>query len=53
MFGQELDPRPGIREQSGSATVDLRRSIPRQLYPPKAAPIAATAKMFVVCQEEI
>ena len=50
-FGATIDDptRFGIREQSGSATVDLRRSIPRQLYPPKAAAIAATAKMRVAC----
>jgi len=53
IFGATIDDptRFGIREQSGSATVDLRRSIPRQLYPPKAAAIAATAKMRVVCQK--
>jgi len=33
-----------------SVLVDLRRSIPRQLYPPKAVAIAATAKMPVVCR---
>jgi hypothetical protein len=35
--------------RKGSSTVDLHRSIPRQLYPPIAVAIAATAKMPFVC----
>jgi len=34
----------------GSSTVDLCRSILRQLYPPIAVAIAAMARMPLVCQ---
>src|SRR5262245_47619978 len=33
------------------AVLDQRRSVPRQLYPPIAVAIAATAKMPVVCKK--
>jgi hypothetical protein len=36
--------------RNGSATVDQRRSVPRQLYPPIAAAIAAAPKMPALCQ---
>jgi hypothetical protein len=39
-----------VEVSSGSSTVDLRRLVPRQFYPPIAVAIAATAKMPVVCQ---
>jgi hypothetical protein len=35
----------------GSSMVDLHRSIRRQLYPPIAVAIAATAKMPFVCHK--
>ena len=34
----------------GSTTVDQRRSVPRQLYPPIAVAVAAMPKMPAMCQ---
>ena len=42
----------GRRRQKWSATVDQRRSVPRQLHLPIAAAIAAAPKMPTLCQEQ-